>query len=87
MKRVVVTGLGLVTPLGCGVDHNWTNLISGLSGGVKISKFNPENFKCKVACEVQQGSSVDGKFNPEEWIEKKEIKKIDEFIQFSMAAS
>ena len=87
MKRVVVTGLGLVTPLGCGVDYNWSNLISGLSGGVKISKFNPENFKCKVACEVQKGSSSDGKFNPEEWIEKKEIKKIDEFIQFSMAAS
>ena len=87
MKRVVVTGLGCVTPLGCGVDHNWSNLISGLSGGVKISKFDPTNFKCKVACEVQLGSASDGKFNPEEWIEKKEIKKIDEFIQFSMAAS
>ena len=87
MKRVVVTGLGLVTPLGCGVDQNWSNLISGLSGGVKISKFDPTNFKCKVACEVQLGSASDGKFNPEEWIEKKEIKKIDEFIQFSMAAS
>ena len=87
MKRVVVTGLGLVTPLGCGVEQNWSNLISGLSGGVKISKFDPTNFKCKVACEVQLGSASDGKFNPEEWIEKKEIKKIDEFIQFSMAAS
>ncbi len=87
MKRVVVTGLGLVTPLGCGVDQNWSNLISGLSGGVRISKFDPKNFKCKVACEVQLGSLRDGKFNPEEWIEKKEIKKIDEFIQFSMAAS
>tara|TARA_B100001093_G_scaffold136184_1_gene128746 strand:- start:122 stop:1372 length:1251 start_codon:yes stop_codon:yes gene_type:complete len=87
MKRVVVTGLGLVTPLGCGVDYNWSNLTSGLSGGVRISKFDPENFKCKVACEVQMGSASDGKFNPEEWIEKKEIKKIDEFIQFSMAAS
>ena len=87
MKRVVVTGLGCVTPLGCGVDHNWSNLISGLSGGVKITKFDPENFKCKVACEVPLGSSVDGKFSPEEWIEKKEIKKIDEFIQFSLAAS
>ena len=87
MKRVVVTGLGLVSPLGCGVDHNWSNLISGLSGGVKISKFDAKNFKCKVACEVPLGSSIEGKFNPEEWIDKKEIKKIDEFIQFSMAAS
>ncbi len=87
MKRVVVTGLGLVTPLGCGVDFNWSNLISGLLGGVRISKFDPKNFKCKVACEVPIGSSADGKFCPEEWIEKKEIKKIDDFIQFAMAAS
>ena len=87
MKRVVVTGLGLVTPLGCGVDHNWKNLLSGLSGGTKISKFNPENFKCKVACEVPLGAANEGKFNPEEWIEKKEIKKIDDFIQFSLVAS
>ena len=86
MKRVVVTGLGLVTPLGCGVEINWDNLISGHSGGVNISKFDASNFRCKVACEVPFGSSVDGKFNPEEWIEKKEIKKIDDFIQFSMAA-
>ena len=87
MKRVVVTGLGLVTPLGCGVDYNWKNLLAGVSGAKIISKFNPENFKCKVACEVPLGLSSDGKFDPEEWIEKKEIKKIDDFIQFSMAAS
>ena len=87
MKRVVVTGLGLVTPLGCGVDYNWKNLLAGVSGAKIISKFNPENFKCKVACEVPLGLSSDGKFDPEEWIEKKEIKKTDDFIQFSMAAS
>ena len=87
MKRVVVTGLGLVTPLGCGVDYNWKNLLAGVSGAKIISKFNPESFKCKVACEVPLGLSSDGKFDPEEWIEKKEIKKIDDFIQFSMAAS
>ena len=86
MKRVVVTGLGLVTPLGCGVEHSWNNLLSGISGCNKISKFDPSDYKCKVACEVPLGLSVDGKFDPEEWIEKKEIKKIDDFIQFSMAA-
>jgi len=68
MKRVVVTGLGLVTPLGCGVDYNWKNLLAGVSGAKIISKFNPENFKCKVACEVPLGLSSDGKFDPEEWI-------------------
>ena len=87
MKRVVVTGLGLVTPLGCGVSYSWNNLLSGISGAKIITKFNPENYKCKVACEVPLGQAIDGKFNPEEWIEKKEIKKIDDFIQFSMAAS
>ena len=87
MKRVVVTGLGLVTPLGCGVSYNWNNLLSGISGAKRITKFNPENYKCKVACEVPLGLAIDGRFNPEEWIEKKEIKKIDDFIQFSMAAS
>jgi 3-oxoacyl-[acyl-carrier-protein] synthase II len=86
MKRVVVTGLGLVTPLGCGVEHSWNNLLSGISGCNKISKFDPSEYKCKVACEVPLGLGVDGKFNPEEWIEKKEIKKIDDFIQFSMSA-
>ena len=87
MNRVVVTGLGLVTPLGCGVNHNWDNLLSGISGAKRITKFDPCNQKCKVACEVPLGSAIDGKFDPEEWIEKKEIKKIDDFIQFSMAAS
>ena len=86
MKRVVVTGLGLVTPLGCGVEHSWNNLISGISGCNKISKFDSSNYKCKVACEVPLGLGADGKFDPEEWIEKKDIKKIDDFIQFSMAA-
>ena len=87
MNRVVVTGLGLVTPLGCGVDHSWNNLLSGISGSKRITKFDPSNYKCKVACEVPLGSAVDGRFDPEEWIEKKEIKKIDNFIQFSLAAS
>jgi 3-oxoacyl-[acyl-carrier-protein] synthase II len=87
MKRVVVTGLGLVTPLGCGVKHSWNNLLSGISGAKKITKFDPINHKCKIACEVPLGSFAEGLFNPEEWIEKKEIKKIDDFIQFSMVAA
>ena len=87
MKRVVVTGIGLVTPLGCGSDVNWINLISGKSGGKKISKFDASNYKCQVACEVPIGSLENGCFNAEEWIEKKEIKKIDDFIKFTYAAA
>ncbi len=86
MKRVVVTGIGLVTPLGCGIDINWKNLISGVSGAKKISKFDVSNYKCQVACEVPIDSKIEGAFVPEEWIDKKEIKKLDEFLKYSLAA-
>ena len=66
MKRVVVTGLGLVTPLGCGVNQSWSNLLSGVSGAKKITKFDSSNYKCKVACEVPLGLAIDGKFDPED---------------------
>ena len=87
MKRVVVTGIGMVTPLGCGAENNWKNLLSGSSGAKKITKFDVSNFKCKVACEVPQSPDIPESFNEEDWIEKKEIKKIDDFIKFSLAAS
>tara|TARA_B100001029_G_C15055847_1_gene454325 strand:- start:1465 stop:2730 length:1266 start_codon:yes stop_codon:yes gene_type:complete len=87
MKRVVVTGMGLVTPLGCGLDSNWNKLISGNSGAVTISKFDASSYKCKVACEVPQNINQKDSFIAENWIEKKEIRKIDEFIKFSLAAT
>ena len=86
MKRVVVTGIGLVTPLGCGIDINWKNLISGTSGANKISKFDASNYKCQVACEVPIDSKTEGSFIAEDWIDKKELKKLDEFIKYSLAA-
>ena len=86
MKRVVVTGMGLVTPLGCGVNLNWKNLISGTSGIKKISKFDVSKFKCQIASEVPQEENIKGSFIAEEWIEKKDIKKYDEFLKFSLAA-
>ena len=87
MKRVVVTGIGMVTPLGCGAKNNWKNLLSGSSGAKKITKFDVSNFKCKVACEVPKNPDIPESFQEEDWIEKKEIKKIDDFIKFSLAAS
>ncbi len=86
MKRVVVTGIGLVTPLGCGYNSNWQNLIEGKSGARNITRFDASNFKCRVACEVPFGSGDDGTLNTEQWIEKKEIKKIDDFIKFALVA-
>ncbi len=87
MRRVVVTGAGMITPFGCGVDYNWNKLIQGVSGASRITKFNADDLKCKVACEVPIGDGKNGTFNAENWIEKKEIKKIDDFIKYSLAAS
>ena len=75
MKRVVVTGMGLVTPLGCGTEINWKNLISGVSGAKNISKFDVSNYKCQVACEVPLDKDLEGSFIEEQWIDKKELKK------------
>tara|TARA_B100000965_G_scaffold68082_1_gene53501 strand:+ start:443 stop:1702 length:1260 start_codon:yes stop_codon:yes gene_type:complete len=86
VRRVVVTGMGMVTPLGCGVNHNWNELLKGISGANNITRFNSSNFKCKVACEVPIGDGSNGTFNSEDWIEKKEIKKIDDFIKYSLAS-
>ena len=71
MRRVVVTGMGMVTPLGCGVPHNWEMLIKGHSGADHIKNFNAENLKCKIACEVPKETDQTGSFIAEEWIEKK----------------
>tara|TARA_Y100000768_G_scaffold233120_1_gene176172 strand:- start:6283 stop:7539 length:1257 start_codon:yes stop_codon:yes gene_type:complete len=87
MRRVVVTGMGMVTPLGCGVTHNWEMLTKGQSGADYIRNFDAKNFKCKIACEVPRELEQPGSFVAEEWIEKKEIKKVDDFIKFSLASS
>ncbi len=87
MRRVVVTGMGMVTPLGCGVSHNWKMLTEGHSGAARIKNFNAENLKCKIACEVPRDHDKSGSFIAEEWIEKKELKKIDDFIKFSLCSS
>jgi 3-oxoacyl-[acyl-carrier-protein] synthase II len=79
-RRVVVTGLGLVTPLGTGVEKNWQALLAGRSGIAQITRFDITNYPCQFAGEVRD-------FNPEEWIEKKEIKKMDLFIQYAMASA
>ncbi len=86
MKRVVVTGMGLVTPFGCGKLQNWNSLITAKSGAAKITKFDSTKYKCQVACEVPLGNGENGTFNAEDWIERKEIKKIDDFIKYAMAA-
>jgi len=79
-RRVVITGLGMVSPLGIGNDANWDALVQGRSGIGPITRFDPAAFACRIAGEVRG-------FNPEDWVPKKDVKKMDLFIHYAMAAS
>ena len=87
MRRVVVTGMGMVTPLGCGVETTWRRLIAGDSGASVIDRFDVSDLACKVACMVPYGDGTGGTFNPDQWMEPKEQRKVDRFIVFAMCAA
>ncbi|WP_172295844.1 beta-ketoacyl-ACP synthase II [Pseudoruegeria sp. HB172150] len=87
MRRVVVTGLGMVTPLACGVEESWSRILAGQSGGGPITKFDASRVTTKYACEVPLGDGSDGTFNADDWMEPKEQRKVDDFILFGMAAA
>ena len=80
LKRVVVTGLGAITPLGNSVETYWENLIKGVSGAGPITRFDATNFKTKFACEVKD-------FDPTEYLDRKEVRKMDLFAQYAMGAA
>jgi len=86
MRRVVVTGLGLVTPLGLGVDFVWDKLISGHSGISKITKFDTSDLPVKIAAQIPRGDEL-GQYNPDNWHDPKEQRKVDEFITYALCAS
>ena len=87
MRRVVVTGLGLVTPLACGVEQTWARLLAGESGAGPITRFDTANVLTTYACEVPFGDGSDGSFNPDDWMEPKERRKVDDFILYGVAAA
>ena len=87
MRRVVVTGLGMVSPLGCGVEPAWKRILNGESGARKIATFDVADLPCKIACQVPRGDGSDGTFNADEWMEPKDQRKVDDFIIFAMAAA
>jgi len=87
MRRVVVTGLGLVTPLADGVEKTWERLLAGASGAGKITGFDPSRLTTQYACEVPLGDGSDGTFNADAYMEPKEQRKVDTFILFGMAAA
>jgi 3-oxoacyl-[acyl-carrier-protein] synthase II len=77
----------MVTPLGCGVDTTWQRILQGQSGARKIEKFDVSDLSCKIACQVPRGDGSDGTFNPDQWMEPKEQRKVDDFIVFAMSAA
>ncbi|WPZ33654.1 beta-ketoacyl-ACP synthase II [Thalassobaculum sp. OXR-137] len=87
MRRVVITGLGMVTPLGCGVKTNWDRLMAGKSGIRAIDSFDVSDLPAKIAGMVPEGTKDEGGFDPSEWLEPKEQRKIDRFILFGMVAA
>jgi 3-oxoacyl-[acyl-carrier-protein] synthase II len=87
MRRVVVTGLGMVTPLACGVEPSWQRLIKGESGAGRIESFDVSDLPAKIACQVPRGDGSDGSFNADQWMEPKEQRKVDDFIVFAMSAA
>src|SRR3954466_10416642 len=87
MRRVVVTGLGMVTPLGCGVEPTWTRILAGKSGAKRIDTFEVSDLTCQIACIIPRGDGSDATFNPDQWMEPKDQRKVDEFIIFAMSAA
>src|ERR1700744_4334569 len=87
MRRVVVTGLGMVSPLGCGVDTNWSRLIAGENGLRRVEGFDVSDLPCKIAGQVPRGNGCDGTFSPDAWMEPKEQRRVDDFILYAVAAA
>lgn len=87
MRRVVVTGMGMLTPLACGVEPTWARLLKGESGAKKIDRFDVSDVACKIACSIPRGDGSNGTYNPDQWMEPKEQRKVDEFIVYAMCAA
>ncbi|WP_056503805.1 beta-ketoacyl-ACP synthase II [Aureimonas sp. Leaf454] len=87
MRRVVITGIGMVSPLGAGADTTWKRLLAGESGARKVTSFRVDDLACQVACQIPVGDGSDGTFNVDDWVEPKEQRKVDPFIIYAIAAA
>ena len=87
MRRVVITGLGLVTPLASGVDATWARLLAGHSGARRVEEFKVDDISCQIACFIPRGDGQNGTFNANDWMEPKEQRKVDDFIIYAVAAA
>jgi 3-oxoacyl-[acyl-carrier-protein] synthase II len=87
MRRVVVTGIGMVTPLGSTAPVTWSNLIAGKNGAARVENFDVSDLAAQIACQIKRGDGTDGTFNPDLTMEPKEQRKVDDFIIYAMAAA
>ena len=87
MRRVVITGLGLLSPLGCGVEVSWQRLTVGQNAARRVENFDVSDLTCQIACQIPRGDGSDGTFNPNDWMQPKEQRKVDDFIIYAMAAA
>lgn len=87
MRRVVVTGLGLVSPLACGVEESWRRAVAGESGAGKVTLFDAEHLPASIACEIPRGDGTNGTYNADDWVPAKDQRKIDKFITYALTAA
>ncbi|MBA3325635.1 MAG: beta-ketoacyl-ACP synthase II [Rhodobacteraceae bacterium] len=87
MRRVVITGMGMVSPLACGIEESWRRLIAGQSGAGPITRFDASGLATRIACEAPFGDGSNGTFNADDWLSSKDQRKVDTFILFAMAAA
>ena len=87
MRRVVVTGMGMLTPLGCGVETTWSRIVAGESGARRVDRFQVDDLACQIACMIPFGDGSNGTYSPDQWMEPKEQRKVDDFIVYAMCAA
>jgi len=87
MRRVVVTGIGMVSPLGSGAEFTWDRLLKGHNAAQKVTDFEVSDIAAQIACQIPMGDGSEGTFNPNDWMEPKEQRKVDPFIVYAMGAS
>ncbi len=87
MRRVVVTGMGIVSPLACGVEDTWKRMLAGESGIGTIESFDVSDLACRIAGQVPRGDGSNGTFNADDWMDPKEQRKVDDFIVLGVAAA
>ena len=87
MRRVVITGIGMVSPLGMGAENTWARLLKGENAAARVTSFEVDDIAAQIACQIPLGDGSDGTFNANDWMEKKEQRKVDPFIVYGMAAA